>query len=129
MRLGRLVLILLVLAAAYWLATRSGWLSSSPRDDGSNASTAAPIDRARTAAAASNGRAAQAGETQREADSTAPSGAVSENMTPEQVRSLLGPPDETTTETTETGAARERWIYRRVGKTVVFENGVVARVE
>jgi hypothetical protein len=56
-------------------------------------------------------------------------GAISENMTPDQVRSLLGSPDETRTETSETGASRERWIYRSVGKSVVFENGVVIRVE
>jgi hypothetical protein len=32
-------------------------------------------------------------------------------------------------ETSDSGVAREKWTYRSVGKTVVFENGVVARVE
>jgi hypothetical protein len=50
-------------------------------------------------------------------------------MTPDQVRALLGAPDETSTETSETGTPREKWTYRSVGKTVVFENGIVVRVE
>jgi len=126
MRLSRIILVLLVLALAWWLWTKSGIFSSG---SGSEASTA-PVDRARTAAAASGARASETGQAQREADAAAPSGgAVSENMTPDQVRSLLGSPDETRTETSETGASRERWIYRSVGKSVVFENGVVIRVE
>jgi len=125
MRLGRLVLILLVIALAYWLATRAGWIRSGSPE---GVSATSPVDRARTAAAASSGRSAQTGEAQREADTAAP-GAITENMTPDQVRALLGPPEETSTETTETGATRERWSYRRVGKTVVFENGVVVRIE
>ncbi|MFY9551939.1 MAG: hypothetical protein WAU32_12370, partial [Thermoanaerobaculia bacterium] len=63
----------------------------------------------------------------READQPA-GGAVSENMTPDQVRALLGSPDETSTETLGSGAARETWTYRSVGKSVVFENGVVVQV-
>jgi hypothetical protein len=55
-------------------------------------------------------------------------GAVSDNMTPDQVRALLGPPDEVSTETTPAGASREIWTYRSVGKSVVFENGIVAAV-
>jgi hypothetical protein len=50
-------------------------------------------------------------------------------MTPDQVRALLGPPDDVTSETTEMGASRERWTYRSVGKSVVFENGIVVRIE
>ncbi|HYB52257.1 MAG TPA: hypothetical protein VEG84_00185 [Thermoanaerobaculia bacterium] len=126
MRLSRLLLVLLVLALAWWVLTRSGLLSRGASEEGG---TSAPIERARTAAAAASGRAAASGAAQREADAPVPSGSVSENMTPEQVRSLLGPPDETSTETTETGAPRERWMYRSVNKTVVFENGVVVRVE
>jgi hypothetical protein len=125
MRLGRLLLILLVLALAYWLVTRAGLLSSRSGAEPSEA----PVDRARTAAAASSSRAGQADSAQREADAAAPSGAISENMTPDQVRALLGSPDETVGETSETGTSREKWIYRRVGKTVVFENGIVVRVE
>jgi hypothetical protein len=125
MRLSRLVLILLILALGYWLLTRAGILSSKSDAE----SSTAPVDRARTAAAASSGRAGGTDAAQREADAASPSGAITENMTTEQVRALLGPPEETASETSETGASRERWIYRRAGKTVVFENGIVVRVE
>ena len=128
MRLGRLLIALVIVALAWWLCTRSGLFGSRTE---SGDERAAPIERARTAAAASSGRAAETGAAQREADAPVPfgGGSVSENMTPDQVRTLLGSPDETSTETTETGAPREKWIYRSVGKTVVFENGVVARIE
>jgi hypothetical protein len=125
MRLSRLILVLLVIALAWWLWTKSGIFSRGSSEEPATA----PVDRARTAAAASSSRAAETGGTQREADAAAPSGVVTENMTPDQVRALLGPPDETSSETSETGASRERWRYRSVGKTVVFENGVVVRVE
>ena len=49
---------------------------------------------------------------------------VTENMTPDQVRALLGAPDEVTSD----GRAREVWTYRSVGKTVTFENGVATSV-
>ncbi|MGH9366124.1 MAG: hypothetical protein ACRD3M_00430 [Thermoanaerobaculia bacterium] len=125
MRLGRLLVILLVLALGWWLLTRSGLFSMKPAGE----APTAPADRARTAAAAASSRAGQTDAAQREADAPAPSGMITENMTPDQVRELIGPPEETMTETSETGAKRERWLYRRVGKTVVFENGVVVRVE
>jgi hypothetical protein len=125
MRLSRLLLVLLVLALGWWLLTRAGILA--PRSGGEAAT--APVDRARTAAAASSGRAGDTNAAQREADAPAPSGVVSENMTPDQVRALLGAPDETMNETSETGAPRQRWYYSSVRKSVVFENGVVVRVE
>jgi hypothetical protein len=125
MRLSRLILVLLIVFVGWWLWTRSGLLSHGAASD----APAAPVDRARTVAAASSSRASDSGAAQREADAPVPSGSVSENMTPDQVRALLGAPDETSTETAEGGASRERWIYRSVGKTVVFENGVVVRVE
>jgi hypothetical protein len=125
MRLGRLLVIALVVALAWWLLNRSGVFTMKP---GSESATA-PADRARTAAAASSGRAGETDTAQREADAPTAAGTISENMTSEQVRALLGAPDETTSETSETGGSRERWIYRRVGKTVVFENGIVVRIE
>jgi hypothetical protein len=125
MSLGRLLVVALLLVLGWWLLTRAGILSSRTGPEPSTA----PVDRARTAAAASSGRAAETGAAQREADAAVPSAGVSENMTPEQVQALLGPPDETIRETTETGAPRLKWVYRRVGKTVVFEDGIVARVE
>ena len=56
-------------------------------------------------------------------------GGVTENMTPDQVRALLGPPDEIETPASDGGRPRERWIYRQAGKAVVFENGVAVSIE
>jgi hypothetical protein len=127
MSLGRLVMALLVVALGYWLITKSGLLAHRPEE---GVETQAPIERARAAARQSAQQNAETQGAQREADA-APSagGAVTENMTPDQVRALLGPPSETSTETTDSGARREKWIYTTVGKTVVFENGVVVSVE
>jgi hypothetical protein len=121
----RLLLALLVLALGYWLVTKSGFLHR-PGGDGE---TQAPVDRARAVARQSAERGAQTQGAQREADAPAAPGVVSENMTPDQVRSLLGSPSEVRTETTDSGSRRERWTYATVGKTVVFENGIVVSVE
>ena len=64
----------------------------------------------------------------RESDSSAGAAGVTENMTPDQVRTLIGPPDDVQTETTDSGIRRETWTYRSVGKTVVFENGIAVSV-
>ena len=124
MKLSRVLLVLAVVAAGWWFWRHSGAVAP-PSQAGDRP---APIDRARTAAAASSAHASDSDAAQREADAPVPSGAVSENMTPDQVRALLGPPDETSSDGSD-GVERERWIYRRVGKTVVFEKGVVVRVE
>ena len=50
-------------------------------------------------------------------------------VSPDQVRALLGSPSEIQSETMESGARREKWIYSSVGKTVIFENGVVVSVQ
>ena len=87
------------------------------------------MERARAAARASDaahGR--RRGASAKEADQPQ-GGSVTENMTPDQVRRLLGSPDETSTETTGTGATRETWTYKSVGKSVVFENGIVVSVQ
>lgn len=86
-----------------------------------------PIERARAAAGASDARTDAGNTVAREADQPA-GGAVSENMTPEQVRALLGAPDDVQAETLENGSRRETWTYRSVGKSVVFENGVAVSV-
>jgi hypothetical protein len=124
--LTRVLLALAVLGAGLWIL-RSQHLIGPPAPE---AERAAPIHRARTAARASDARNAQMEEAARALDSQ-PSGgnAVSENMTPEQVRALLGPPDAVDSVTTELGTTVEKWTYRPAGKTVVFENGIVARVE
>ena len=67
-------------------------------------------------------------EAAKEAD-RAQGGGVTENMTPEQVRALLGAPDAIESSPASEGRPRERWIYRQAGKVVVFENGVAVSVE
>jgi hypothetical protein len=125
MSAGRILLLLLVAAAGAWIL-RSALLPVSAAPE---AGSRAPVERARAAARASAAQNTQLEAAAGEAEASASGGAISENMTPEQVRSLLGPPDSVDSETTGSGAAREKWTYRSVGKTVVFENGVVVRVE
>ncbi len=126
MSLGRLLLVLAVLGAGFWIA-RSQHLIGPSAPEGERA---APLDRARAAARAADARSTQLEAASRALDSE-PSGgsSVSENMTPDQVRALLGPPDAVDSATTELGVTVEKWTYRQAGKTVVFENGTVARVE
>ena len=116
----KLLLTLLALGILWYLAKNFGLLPGSVA--GGGASTTAPIDRARTAAAASDARTAAGQGVAREADQPS-NGGVTENMTPDQVRALLGAPDDVTTE-----GGREVWTYRSVGKTVTFENGVATSV-
>ena len=122
MSAGRILLLLVVLGVGYYLYQHSSGMASKTPDAGSSS----PIDRARRAARESEKRTAQTDSVGREAD--APAGTVTENMTPDQVRALLGPPSEVQAGTTDSGAPRETWIYRSVGKTVVFENGVAVSI-
>src|SRR5262245_48277004 len=112
----RLLLLLIVVGVVVYLVKTQGLLTKSTAPD----PRGSPIDRARSAAAASDARTSAGDAVAREADASA-GGSVSENMTPEQVRALLGTPDDVSTETTASGGTRETWTYRRVGKTVVFE--------
>lgn len=121
----RLLLLLIVVGVIAYLVKTQGLLHMAPAADGERG---APVERARAAARASDQRTAAGEAVSREADQPQ-GGSVSENMTPEQVRRLLGPPDETSTETTGSGATRETWVYKNVGKSVVFENGVVLSVQ
>ncbi len=122
-------LLLLLLAAGivvYLVKTQGPWTRSTPAAAPGRGS---PIERARAAAAASDARTSAREALGREIDSSSSSsGSVSENMTPDQVRALLGSPDDVSTETTDSGVARETWTYRSVGKTVVFENGVAISI-
>lgn len=121
----KLLLVLIVAAVAWYLAKSNGLLSpATPSTPGGG-----PIERARAAAAANDARAAAGAAVARESDQpgSAASG-VTENMTPDQVRSLLGPPDDVQTETTDAGVRKETWTYRNVGKSVVFENGVAVSI-
>ncbi len=125
MSTGRLLLLLLVAGAGLWIV-RSALL---PNTSTPEAGSRAPIERARAAARATGAQNTQLEAAAREAEAPVPGGSVSENMTPDQVRALLGSPDSVDSETSETGVAREKWTYRNVGKTVVFENGIVVSVE
>ncbi len=127
MSAGRILLLLLVAGAGLWIV-RSALLPSAGSSTPEGGSRA-PIERARAAARASGAQNSQLEAAAREAEAPVSGGSVSENMTPEQVRALLGAPDSVDSETSETGVAREKWTYRSAGKTVVFENGIVVRVE
>jgi hypothetical protein len=126
MSAGRILLLLVVLGVGYWLYKSQIEQTSAKR---APEATGAPIDRARDLAREADRQNAEAERLKREADSGSPAGTVTENMTPDQVRALLGPPDEVISESTDSGVSRERWIYRRVGKTVVFENGIAISVQ
>ena len=119
----RLLLLLAAAGIIAYLVKTQGLLTRSTPGE----TRGSPIDRARTAAAASDARTAAGEATGREADQPS-TGTVTENMTPDQVRALLGPPDDVSSETTGAGVARETWTYRNVGKIVVFENGVAISV-
>jgi hypothetical protein len=125
MSMGRLILVLLVLGAGLWLV-RTQHLFGPAADPGA---AVAPTDRARAAARASAARNAQTEAASQSLDGQTPAGAVTENMTPAQVRALLGPPDAVDSETADSGASREKWTYRTAGKTVVFENGIVVHID
>jgi hypothetical protein len=118
----RLLTLLIVAGVIAWLVKTYGTshvvAPASPAD---------PTNRARAAARASDAATAATESAGRESEQSG-SGSVSENMTPAQVRSLLGSPDDVSTETLENGTTRETWSYRAVNKTVVFENGVAVSV-
>ncbi len=120
----RLFLLLLAAGIVAYLVKSYGLFSPAS----SAAPAGGPVDRARAAARSGDARTASGEAVAREADQPAGAG-VTENMTPDQVRALLGPPDDVSSETTGGGAARQVWTYRAVGKSVVFENGVVVSVQ
>lgn len=119
----RLLLLLAAAGIVAYLVKTQGLLTRSAPGE----TRGSPIDRARTAAAASDARTSAGEAVRREADQPS-NGGVTENMTPDQVRALLGAPDDVSTETTGAGVPRETWTYRSVGKTVVFENGIAVSV-
>jgi hypothetical protein len=113
---GRLIFWIVVLAGALWLFQNRARILASLRPAGDPA--AAPAARQDSALS----------EAAREADKASPGG-ITDNMTPDQVRSVLGNPDSIETGASDSGKSRERWIYRQAGKAVVFENGVAISVE
>ena len=112
MRLSRLVFWIAVIAGAVWLFQNRNRILDTvlPKSARSDKPAAPAQDDALTEAA-------------KEADK-AQGGDVTENMSPEQVRRLLGNPD-----AIESSGNRERWIYRQAGRVVVFVNGVAVSVE
>ena len=122
----RLLTLLIVAGVIAWLVKTYN-TSHVAAPDSTGERRGSPIDRARSAAAASDARTAATDAVGREAAAPV-GGSVSENMTPEQVRALLGSPDDVATEAMGNGGTRETWTYRSVGKTVVFENGIAVSV-
>jgi hypothetical protein len=124
---ARLILLVLVVAVGLWLYKHSsGGLLGSRNDE---ASDRAPIERARQAAQKVKERQAEVDRLGSESAPPREAGRVQENMTPAEVRALMGPPDEIVPGTTDSGASRETWLYKSVGKKVVFENGIAVSVE
>ena len=123
----RIILILLVLGAGFWLYKHSagGFLGS--RDD--EAAAQAPIERARRAAQKSNERQAEIDRLGSESAAPREAGRVQENMTRDEVRKLMGEPDEIVPGNSDSGTPRETWYYKSVGKKVVFEKGIAILVE
>ena len=118
----RLLTLLIVAGVIAWLVKNYAGRNLAPAGSAED-----PIHRARAAAAANDARVGAASAVGREADQAA--AGVTENMTPDQVRALLGAPDDVQSETLDSGMKRETWTYRSVGKTVVFENGVAVRIQ
>ncbi len=125
--MGRLILLVIVLAVGFWLYKNSAGGLLGSRSTGVEAS--APLDRANAAARKANERQMEADRIGHEDAYTGAGSQINENMTPSDVRALLGKPDEITTGVSETGAPREIWLYRSVGKKVIFQNGFVVSVE
>ena len=108
----RWVLVAIVAAAGFWAYKHRDRFLPAPKTDAKPAAET-PLAEASREAASAGGSAA----------------GVSENMTPDDVRRLLGPPDDVTTGSTETGKPIEKWTYRAAGRLVVFQDGVVVRIE
>jgi len=125
--MGRLILLVIVLAVGFWLYKNSAGGLFGSRTPGVESS--APIDRANAAARKANERQLEADRIGQQDSSTGAGTQIHENMTPSDVRALLGSPDEITTGISETGAPRDTWLYRSVGKKVIFQSGFVISVE
>jgi hypothetical protein len=122
----RLIGIVIALYAVVWLVKSYGVLSPKHGTD----ATSSAIEKAREAEKKSDSYNAQLATASQEASqAVSRGGSVTENMTPGQVRGLLGEPDQIEQTTSDTGKAQERWIYRSVGRTVLFENGIAISIQ
>jgi len=123
----RLILLVLVVAAGFWLyKNSSGGLLGSRSDE---AASRAPIERARQAAEKAKERQAEIDRLGSESAPPREPGRVHENMTPDEVKALMGAPDEIVPGASDSGTPRETWYYKSVGKKIVFEKGIAILVE
>ena len=127
--MGRLILLVIVLAVGFWLYKNSAGGLFGSRSTSTGVEASAPIDRANAAAKKANERQLEADRMSQQDSSTGAGGQIHENMTPSDVRALMGSPDEITTGVSETGAPRDIWLYRSVGKKVIFQSGFVVSIE
>jgi hypothetical protein len=127
--MGRLILLVIVLAVGFWLYKNSAGGLFGSRSTSTGVEASAPLDRANAAAKRANERQLEADRIGHEDVSTGAGAQIHENMTPSDVRGLLGSPDEITNGISETGVPREIWLYKSVGKKVIFQNGFVYSVE
>ena len=127
--MGRLILLVIVLAVGFWLYKNSAGGLFGSRSTSTGEEASAPLDRANAAAKKANERQLEADRIGQQDSSTGAGTQIHENMTPSDVRALLGSPDEITTGISETGAPRDTWLYRSVGKKVIFQSGFVISVE
>jgi hypothetical protein len=125
--MARIILLVLVVGAGLWLyKNSSGGLLGSRGDE---SSSRAPIERARQAAQKANERQAEIDRLGSESAPPREAGRVQENMTPNEVRKLMGAPDEIVPGASDSGTPRETWYYKSIGKKIVFEKGVAILVE
>ena len=124
MSVGKLLAVAIVLSAALWVFKHPEVLKSSLSTPASPA-----VPGAATVGGATSDRNSQLKEAAAEADKASAGGGVTENMTPDQIRTLLGNPDNIETSTLDNGKLQERWTYRQAGKVVVFENGIAVSVQ
>jgi hypothetical protein len=124
MSVGKLLVIAIVLIGVVWIIQHPDFLKSKTAV---HASTSVPGSSA--VAGATSERNSQLKEAAAEADKASAGGSVTENMTPDQIRTLLGAPDSIETSTLDNGKQQERWTYRQAGKVVVFENGIAVSVQ
>jgi len=117
MKPGRLIAIVILLAAGLWV-----WKN---RSDVEKVLPAGSRDPQKSRASSSD---SQLTEAAREAEKSSATG-VTDNMTPDQVRGVLGSPDEVESFTTESGKPGEKWTYRQAHRMVIFESGIAVSVQ
>ncbi len=116
MRISSVVAVVVLAGAGLWVYQNRARLFSSPGAPG-----AGKTDEIRQ----HNAAVEEAGA---EAAKATPGGGITENMTPDQVRSVLGPPDDVETSTNDLGKPVEKWTYRQAHRAVTFVDGIAVSV-